>query len=180
MATQRRRGFTLIELMVAVAIVGMLATLAIPAFIGYVARSKTSEASQNINQMFKAGAVYYTKSMASQGIGASTSGYCTVDSANPVPATPGADKQPFTTTPAANPEFVALRFAISDYVYFSYGIGSSGGGCGHSSNENLYTFYANGNLDADAVMSTFELVSASNGSNEFYHARGLYIFQEAE
>jgi prepilin-type N-terminal cleavage/methylation domain-containing protein len=41
--TRERDGFTLIELMIVVAIVGILAALAIPAFRGYVQRSRMAE-----------------------------------------------------------------------------------------------------------------------------------------
>ena len=37
-------GFTLVELMIVVVILGILAAVAIPAFTRYVKRSKTSEA----------------------------------------------------------------------------------------------------------------------------------------
>jgi len=174
------RGFTLIEVMVAVAIIGILATLAIPAFISYMARSKTAEASQNVDQLYKLGAVYYTRDLSGQGVNSGVTGHCIVDSAGRTPDVPGNAKQPLDLTAADDPELYALRFTVADLVYFSYGETSGGGGCGKSSNSPLYTFFANGDLDGDGTWSTFELAAGSNGSNEFFHARGIYIKDEAE
>src|SRR4051812_25203939 len=56
---QKSRGFTLIELMIVVAIIGILAAIAIPNFIKFQAKSKQSEAKTNLKAVFTSEKAYF-------------------------------------------------------------------------------------------------------------------------
>jgi type IV pilus assembly protein PilA len=55
----KARGFTMIELMIVVAIIGIIAAIAIPNFIKFQARSKQSEVKANLKAMFTAEKAFY-------------------------------------------------------------------------------------------------------------------------
>ena len=59
-------GFTLIELMIVVAIIGILAAVAIPAFVKYVRRSRSVEAVTNIRKIYDAATAYFVTQHADQ------------------------------------------------------------------------------------------------------------------
>jgi type IV pilus assembly protein PilA len=57
---RRQEGFTLVELMVVVAIIGLLSAVAIPNFQKYQARSKTSEAKLQLAAIYTAEQSFYS------------------------------------------------------------------------------------------------------------------------
>jgi type IV pilus assembly protein PilA len=112
---QSREGFTLLELMIAVSIVGVLAAIAIPAFLTYQLRTKTAEASTNLGAMRDLETSYFSE-------------YESYRSAAPEPpAIPGSTATVFDY---AGSDFAVLGFKPEGRVYFSYGIGVSADGVG--------------------------------------------------
>jgi len=55
-----RKGFTLIELMIVVAIVGILAAIAIPAYLDYTVKAKLSEVTNAMDALAQAACEYHS------------------------------------------------------------------------------------------------------------------------
>ncbi len=183
----KKAGFTLIELMIVVVIIGILAALAIPAFVGYIRRSKTAEASTNLRNIFQGAAAYYQQeNFSMRGVVlagmALANVNCTVansDSGNTVG--PHKTQVDFGGLAGGMGGFAALGFTIGDPIYYRYTLTGPGDMCGNLPNNTMvYTFEAMGDLDGDMTESSFILDSGADMDNNLVRAPGFYITNELE
>ena len=149
-------GFTLIELMVVVVIIGLLAAVAIPAFNRAVRRSKTSEAVVNLRRIFDGAVTSYQADGVTRDGVVEPPKFPLSTPASPAENScceqnPGAVRCTGGAGPFKHLSWHKLGFAISDPHFYWYTFQSEGEGSGAR-----FTARANGNLDCDGVYSTYE------------------------
>lgn len=165
----RKQGFTLMELMTVVVIVGVLSAVAIPTFSNYIYKARASEATEFLGvirlreESYRSEFGVYCPTLATNGN--AVTGLDTHSNLVPDPSTTRRDPKPFTPTAAWN----QLGARPTDAVRFGYGVAAGlpseavaqGIGFDAATADFWFVARAVGDLDADGIYCTFEIYSAS-------------------
>ena len=140
-----QKGFTLIELMIVIAIIGILAAIAIPNFLKYQLKAKTTEAKVSLSAIRTSQEAYKAENDIYLACAVSTSGGLTA-------ATTAGQKGVFAI-PVAGAGFDAIGWTPSGDVYYCYQVATAGAPAVNMAID------AGGDLDNDGAAAFFTMNS---------------------
>ena len=174
-----------------VATMAILAAIAIPAFIKYQRRAKTTEAIEQLDRMYKGAAIYYATPKINVRGERLPCQFPASQAATPVegtccaslggPDNDGDGRCDQTTTYWDTNTWAALSFQITDQHYFTYAFDSNG----QTGPNAQFTASAYGDLDCDSIMSTFQRMGFGDPTATAYEcslqgSAAFYVEQETE
>lgn len=172
---RNKKGFTLIELMIVVAIIGILAAVAIPAFLKYIKKSKTTEARTNLRKIYDGNVTYYSEETVNQA-GTILSKQFVNAVAQPSTWAAGSTAVNKIAGNWEGADWQALKFASDSPVLYQYEVTAGG-----TSTSSSFTARARGDIDGDSTTGLFERVGAVNASTgEVVGGAGLYAVSDLE
>jgi type IV pilus assembly protein PilA len=179
--TRAQQGFTLIELMIVVAILGILAAVAIPAFMKYIRRAKTSEATMNVRKLFDSTVAYYEAEHADSAGAIQAKTFPAAQAWTPARGTcAGSTGQKCAATPSwwQTAVWQQLNFSVDDPHYFSYATALAVGTGAAAADR--YDLQAAGDLNNDGKFSLFQRSAIINSDFSVGGGSGLYTVNELE
>lgn len=176
-------GFTLVELMIVVAIIGLLASIAVPAFSRYVKKSRTVEAAAQLNRMWLGSVSYYQADHMQQVVSGATSLPRQFPGPSSEPIGGGGadccgqvgDKCPGGDPGFEGPVWLALNFSLSEPFGFMPSYTSAATGAAAT-----FTARSVGNQDCDGVRSSFTRRGGINGGGDVLGGGAPEVVNELE
>ncbi len=146
------RGFTILELMVSVAIVGILAAVAIPSFRTYQWKAKRSEAYMNLAALANSQKAFHALHDNFVGVAPAEPGNTLAN----VPGETARDSSSLSTA------FAEIGWEAEGEVYFDYDTNTLGVACACAK---CFTATAYGDIDGDNSQSAIMYVHPDNSGN---------------